>query len=351
MDPKFSDLAAKSYAPWHMLEGETGLQLVYKTGGIFWSTNSPHFVTTYQEAGRKAGAAVQRLSAADIRRRWPQFTLDDSAEGVFDPEAGLVDAINGNAAHQQCALARGAEIKSNTKVTKLEKLQGEGMKVTTDKGDFTCRKVIVTSGAWINQVLVSCGVQIPVKVTQENVTYFATPHLKEFTKEKFPVFIYMDNRANQGIRDIYALPIHGIPGFKIGLDAEGPETTGESRTFTPDPTREKICKDFLAKYLPNALGRIIETKTCLYTMTYDRTFVIDTLASKEYPDVIVCCGAGHAYKFAALFGKLLSEMAIFGGTNTDIADFTINRPAITDPGYRPNFHPVAQMKNEVNARL
>ena len=43
-------------------------------------------------------------------------------------------------------------------------------------------------------------------------------------------------------------------------------------------------------------GPIQETKTCLYTMTLDRHFVVDTLAYKGLPQVVVCCGAGHAYK-------------------------------------------------------
>ena len=32
-------------------------------------------------------------------------------------------------------------------------------------------------------------------------------------------------------------------------------------------------------------------------MTPDRNFVIDSLASKGMPQIVVCCGAGHAYKY------------------------------------------------------
>ena len=58
------------------------------------------------------------------------------------------------------------------------------MQVYTTKGDFLCRKVIVTAGAWMNEVLSSVGVKIPLTVTQEQVTYFATPNIKEFCKER-----------------------------------------------------------------------------------------------------------------------------------------------------------------------
>ena len=56
--------------------------------------------------------------------------------------------------------------------------------MTTTKGTFTCRKVVVTAGAWLNDVLGSIGVHVPVTVTQEQVTYYGTPHIKEFTKDK-----------------------------------------------------------------------------------------------------------------------------------------------------------------------
>ena len=47
-----------------------------------------------------------------------------------------------------------------------------------------CRRVIVTCGAWVNNLLGGVGVTIPVVVTQEQVSYYATPHVKDFTKEK-----------------------------------------------------------------------------------------------------------------------------------------------------------------------
>jgi sarcosine oxidase len=70
-------------------------------------------------------------------------------------------------------------------------------------------------------------------------------------------------------------------------------------------------------------------------MPRDRRFVVDRLPG--YPQIVVCVGAGHAYKFAALFGKILSELAIDGQTGYPIEPFTVSRPAITDPNFPPSF--------------
>ena len=57
--------------------------------------------------------------------------------------------------------------------------------VDTTKGVFSCRKVIVTAGAWTNYVLESVGVHVPIYVTQEQVTYLAISHMKQFTKNRY----------------------------------------------------------------------------------------------------------------------------------------------------------------------
>ena len=68
------------------------------------------------------------------------------------------------------------------------------------------------------------------------------------------------------------------------------------------------------------------TKTCLYTLTPDRDFVIDTLP--ERPNVCVAIGAGHAFKFASVIGRILSELALDGATASDIAGFEVDRPLL-----------------------
>jgi sarcosine oxidase len=68
-------------------------------------------------------------------------------------------------------------------------------------------------------------------------------------------------------------------------------------------------------------------KTCLYTLTPDRDFVIDRLPG--HPNVSAAIGAGHAFKFASVIGRILSDLALENGTHSDIADFTIDRPILT----------------------
>lgn len=341
-DNRYTKLTPDTFKAWEEVEKESGLQLVHVTGGINFSRKGEmeHIVDKYAKAMSENNISFERLTGSQIKARFPQFEIDDSYDCVYQPVAGLVDAALANSVHIQLARGNGATILERCSVTKLEKTSDGNMWVHTTKGVFQCRRLIVTAGAWINHVLGSIGVHIPITVTQEQVTYFATPHVKEFTKAKFPIWIYHAPK-----HDLYGLPIHGNSGSKIGIDAAGPAVTVDTRNYQPDPVREKACVDFLQKTIPRSLGPLMYTKTCLYTMPPDRHFIVDDCAMYGWNNVIVCCGAGHAYKFASLLGKILSEMAIDGRTKYDISKFNLDREALTNPDYVPTFY-MGTNKNE-----
>nr|XP_054748614.1 monomeric sarcosine oxidase-like [Lytechinus pictus] len=326
----YVQLARGTYEAWAEAERESGIQLVFKTGGLDIAkkgTIGAQVIENYAQAMDEQNVPYERLEGERVRRKFPQFDATPDWTCLYQKDSGLVDAAMGNAVHIQLAQKYGATIVENAAVMSLKK-RGDLTQVCTSQGDFLCRKVIVTAGAWMNDVLSSVGVKIPLTVTQEQVTYFGTPHMKEFTKDRCPIFLYhIDGPCP------YALPLHGNTGFKIGMDAGGPPVTAQSRTFVPDKVREQKVADCLADLCPRALGPILYTKTCLYAMTPDRNFVIDNCRKVGHPNVIFCCGAGHAYKFAAVLGRILSQLAIEGKTTFNIAPFNMERDAITDPNF------------------
>jgi sarcosine oxidase len=92
---------------------------------------------------------------------------------------------------------------------------------------------------------------------------------------------------------------------------------------------------FLQERIPTFLGPTLYTKTCLYTMPPDRHFVIDTVPG--YPQVTVVVDGGHAFKFAALIGRILSQLALDDRSDYPITPFRADRPALTDPTFQPIF--------------
>ncbi|XP_052228871.1 monomeric sarcosine oxidase-like [Dreissena polymorpha] len=333
-DDIYTKLTPETYKAFAVAEEESGIQLVYRTGGLLIGKKgeSEDIARQYAEAMATNNIPYEWLSGKQLNKKFPQFTTDDKYVAVYQADGGLVDAAAAKAAHVQLARGRGAAVMERCSVLRLLKNDDGTMRVSTSKGDFTCRKVIVTSGAWINQVTGSIGLHIPIYVTQEQVTYMATSNLKEFVKDKFPIWIYHSHA-----HDFYGMPIHGNTGVKVGIDVGGPVVTPDTRTFVPDPIREQACVELLKEILPRAVGPILYSKTCLYDMPPDRNFIVDTCHRNGYDNVIVCNGAGHAYKFAGLLGKILSEMAIDGHTQYAIGPFSLDREALKDPNFKPVF--------------
>jgi sarcosine oxidase len=75
-----------------------------------------------------------------------------------------------------------------------------------------------------------------------------------------------------------------------------------------------------------ALGPVLATRTCLYTLTPDREFVLDAVPGHR--GAFLALGAGHGFKFASVIGQVLSEVALDGRTPSDLAPFRIDRPLL-----------------------
>jgi sarcosine oxidase len=263
-----------------------------------------------------AGVPYEHLDAAEIRRRWPQFAVTDEIHGLYQPESGIAMAARGNAAHLRLARGYGATLRDQAPVERLRPVGGE-LEVAAGGVIYRCRRLVIAGGAWSNGALTHFGMRLPLRVTKEQVTYFATPHQAEFQPDRFPIWIWMDDPC------FYGFPVFGEAGPKAGQDAGGQEVTAETRTFDPDQAALERTVGFLRKYIPKALGPIIYTKTCLYTLTPDRDFVLDRLPG--HPGVVVGIGGGHGYKFASVIGRILSELAIDGRTEHDLEPFRIDR--------------------------
>ncbi|MBA2441162.1 MAG: N-methyl-L-tryptophan oxidase [Rubrobacter sp.] len=335
--PHYAAIAPDAYEAWHEIEHESGQRVLTKTGGLVIEApeeRDPQKVGTrnidgYLSAFEEFGFAYELLDSGELMDRWPQFRLRGSERAVYQEDSGIVDAGKANAVHVALARARGAAVLEETPVRAVRP-NGDGVEVVTDGGSYFAERVVVASDAWTNQVLEETGTRIPLTVTQEQVTYYATPNLREFSPERFPVFMW------HGAHNFYGFPVYGEVATKLGQHMGGHEVTAESRTFEPDPLRQRRYREFLERHVPGFLGPELYTKTCLYTIPPDQNFVIDTL--EEHPQISVAIGAGHAYKFASLIGRVLSELALDGESGYPIEEFRLDRAAISDLTFQRAFH-------------
>jgi sarcosine oxidase len=271
--------------------------------------------------------AYDVLDVAAVGDRWPAFALPDGTTAVHQARTGIVPAAKGTAAMAGRARDLGATLHYNTRVEAI--VPGiDGVDLVTTDGVISAGRVVVTADAWTAGLLAPLGVDLPLTVTEEQVTYFAPARPAEFRPDVFPVWIWMDEPS------YYGFPTYGEETIKAAQDCGGPTVTGEDRSGVPDDVMRERLSRFMNQVV-RGCGLPIRSKRCLYTLTPDRDFVVDRLP--EHPNVTLGLGAGHGFKFAALFGRLLTDMAIEGESRYDLSAFRLDRPALTDPSYVANW--------------
>lgn len=316
-EPHYVELAKHAYRAWSEVEREAGEQLVLRTGGLDLGPREGAIpLAGYSDSMDAAGVPYERLEAGEIMRRWPQWRLDEEVHGLFQAEGGIALAARGNAAHQRLARAHGATLRDRSPVDGIRPLRDE-VEVYAGGHAYRCRRLVIAAGPWSNQALLPFGLHLPLRITQEQVTYFASPRPDDFRPERFPVWIWMDDPC------YYGFPTFGEAGPKVGQDAGGEETSANTRTFERDEAAFDRVVRFLERRLPSAVGPAIYTRTCLYTLTPDRDFVLDLLPERR--DVAVAIGGGHGYKFASVIGRILADLAVDGRTDHDLTPFRIDR--------------------------
>ncbi len=328
--PIYVRLAERAYRTWQAVEEDTGEQLVYRCGGLdLFPTGGTIAPEDYVSSLEACDVPYERLEADEIRRRWPVWQIPDSVWGLYQAAGGLVAAAKANAAHLDAARKSGAEIRQNASVTGVRTGKGE-VEIEAGGETFRSRHLVIAAGAWSNDVLAHFGLRLPLTVSREQVVYYAAPDLTPFGLDSFPVWIWMDAPC------FYGFPVFGESAVKVAEDVGGFETTAATRTFDPDSAGLSRIRHWCETYLPGAVGPEHLIKTCLYTLTPDRDFIVDTLPG--HPEVSLAVGAGHAFKFASALGQILSELAVDGRTDADLSLFSIDRPILHEKDPPKSFH-------------
>jgi sarcosine oxidase len=314
-------LARAAYEVWADVEADSGDQLVIPTGGLDLApVGSIAPLDDYATAMTAANVTFERLGADEVMHRWPQFRLTDDVDVIYQAETGICAADRANAAHIRLARTRGARLVERMPVT-LVRSEGKGVEVSAGGEVFRAAQAIVATDAWTNTLLEPLGVRLPLVVTREQVVYFEPIDPAAFAIGRFPSWIWSD------VPSFYGFPDFDGGGPKVAEDIGGRIVTADGRDFEPDPVALARLEAFVGRMLPGANGSIHRIKTCLYTLTPDRDFVIDAVPG--HPGIFLALGAAHSFKFASLIGRTLCELVTGGSTANDLAPFRMDRPILT----------------------
>ena len=281
------------------------------------------------------------LTGLELAERCPGYRLPHDALALYQPDGGFVLPERSIVAYVEAAHALGAEIHGREAVLGWE-TAGDGVRVRTERATYEADRLVITAGSWDADLLPFLR---ELAVPERQVLAWLQPVRPElFTPERFPVFNLL---APEG--RFYGFPVHAVPGFKIGKYHHFQEQGApESFEWEPNPEDEAMLREVTSRYFPDAAGPTVALRTCMFTNSPDRHFIIDI--HPDYPQVSFAAGfSGHGFKFASVIGEIMADLAQRGQCRHDLSLFSLarftgqvsalhrNRPGMPGaPGSRPS---------------
>lgn len=326
----FVPLVVRSHDIWRALETETGTALLHTTGALILGENNStatmhgtHFLATTIAAAEQYQIPHEIVNAAQIRTRFPQFTITDHTMGYYEPGAGAVYADE--CVRTQLALAHkyGAAIHTNERVERFS-AHNKHVQVVTTRGSYDAAQLIICAGPWLPALLAAQFAQHFTVRRQVLYWFAARADIALYLPENCPVFIMERSDGRPGI---YGFPAFAGAAGGVKIATEQYETITTPDTVNRIVTSDEIAtmyRETVAPYVPGLSERCINAATCLYTLTRDFGFVIDQHPEFSNVTLVSPC-SGHGFKHSAAIGEALAERALDGRSTIDLTPFAFAR--------------------------
>ncbi len=313
--PDYVPLVRRSHEIWRELEAQTGETLFRPCGGLIMGPRDgtalhhgkDDFVRRSIAIARAAGIAHEVLEAPAIAARFPQFALHGDELGYFEPEAGMVFPERCVAVQLRLAAEAGAVLHLGETVQAIRQEAG-GVVVTTDRRVLHAARAVLSAGAWLPG-LAGGRVAGLARVYRQTLHWFAVDDPAAYAAERFPVFIWMHGAGQEDY--LYGFPT--LPGSTDMKLASERYTTAVDPDTVDRTVRDAESAEVFARHVAGRLHGIApqcrRASACLYTVTPDAGFLIDTLPG--HPGVLLASAcSGHGFKHSAGLGEMLAARAM-----------------------------------------
>lgn len=328
---QYTPLSLRSYEIIEAIEKETRADLLQKTGGLIicsapdsLARHTQAFFKNTVDAAKKYNVKHDVLSAQEIRKRFPQFNVEDDEIGYYEYDAGIMRPERIVEMHLQLARAHDADIHTSETLLDFSETKN-GITVKTDKNTYTCDDLVLSVGPWLSGLTSKNDLDSIFKVYRQVLYWFdISADYEQFSPKAFPIFIWELKSDKNGI---YGFPaVDGQDGgFKIACEQY--DETCNPQSVDRDVSENEIeamFETYVAPYFPRAKNKCVKSAICLYTVTPDGAFVIDRLPG--YENVILCSPcSGHGFKHSPAIGECIADLALTGESKIDLTSFKLDR--------------------------
>jgi len=258
---------------------------------------------------------------------FPGFSLNDDFDVAFERDAGYLLVEECIRSFISLAVNLGADVLPNTSVLDWS-ASSSGIEVHTSEGPIQTGALILAGGPWASSLLGNVnGVSLALR--KKHMYWYSNDNPKYFESSGFPVFaceLPSKDASTDNGRVYYGFPQLDSTGVKLAEHTGGVLVdTPENTVAAADPEAKQTDR-FRRTYLPHITGEISKHESCLYTVSHDENFYLDS--HPEFDKVAYVAGlSGHGFKFAPILGEVLADLVTNGNTahNIEFLRANVNR--------------------------
>ncbi|HEV2132522.1 MAG TPA: N-methyl-L-tryptophan oxidase [Longimicrobiaceae bacterium] len=316
--PAYVPLVQRAYELWAELEEQTGQELLRITGALMLGAPESEVVAGALRSAQLHDLPHERLTAEEVRRRFPVLHPSPDQVGVYEPRAGVLFPEACVQAHLDAARAQGAALRFEEPLTRWRYVD-EGVEVLTPWERYQAEALVLAVGAWLPGLMP----WLPLEVERQVLHWLRpTRDVDAFTPERCPVFLWQT--ASGPV--FYGIPDLG-GGVKAALHHSGARSPLERVRREVGEEDVTEVRGLLERYVPAAAGEFLRSSVCLYTNTPDGHFLIDRHPKHSAVWLVSPC-SGHGFKFSSAIGELLAQRITEGTARLDTPLFGLERLAV-----------------------
>jgi len=305
-DEIYTRWSQRSLAKWKELFAATGNEALFKNTGVLWmgAAGDPTLRAT-REVLTRCGVKFREFSRDALTAKYSQVGLDGVAEGIFEPESGVLMARRAVAATVAEAMRLGVEFSAAAICQPMG--AGRLNEVRSAAGEtFGAKEFVFACGAWLKKLFPDVLGQ-RIFVTRQAVFYLSVPAGDErFSAAALPTWLIQNDEC-------YGMPDLESRGLKVALDRHGQAVDPDTQSRLVMDAEITEVRAYVARRFPALKDApIAETRVCQYENSSNGDFLLD-----RHPEIcnvrFVGGGSGHGFKHGPAVGEYVAGQLLGEG--------------------------------------
>lgn len=324
------NMALQAQPYWDELQTHTSKTLMEKVGTLWFGDPNVHStegnIAAAEKAMDAAGVKYTTLTSKEVEDQYHFRNLPSNYTGLFQADGASIDLVATlETLHKLNLEASTVTLREFSPVYQINQIDGI-FHVTTPEGTHLAKKLVITPGPYINNVLNLLNFKVDVTYWEMASAYFK----KTKPDIQYPTWFVFQEAVGENGNQFYGFPevTWYYPGFiRVAPDfVIKPLTSPDQRTSVPNPQELAYTAQWVKDHMTGLDPTPYYTSTCLIALSNlkDKELLLD-FAPGFVPNNqdIVIYATGWAAKFIPLLGEILSQLALDGTTPYDIEPFQL----------------------------